>query len=205
MVSFRFFSKFVSLFILIGLFLAFVLPIKAHFLEDSPEAIQAEEAAARLPKVFLLPDSFFYFLKTFKEKIQSFFIFSVEDKMTFQMDLANKRLAELVDLIHKNQESYMEKSLERLESSLHTINNLMIKAQKDKGFNIEVEKRHTKLLNDHEIVLLNMEDDILKELKNTYHHILDVIDQSRDHMEHKVEQVPTQPLEEKHEEEEHSH
>jgi len=207
MVRFRFYSKFVSLFILIGLFLALVLPIEAHFLEESTKAIQTKEAISRLPEVSLLPDSFFYFLKSFKEKIQSFFIFNIESKLAFQMDIANKRLAELVDLTHKNQEQYIEKALESEGRALFELVELMVQAE-DGGVDIQnLEKIHKQLLDDHELILLNIEDDVPEDSKAAYSHILDVIDQNRDYMErepqHEVEQVPTQPLEEKHGEEEH--
>lgn len=187
MVSLKSYSKFISLFILIGLFLIIVLPINAHFLEESDEAVRAEEAAARLPEVSLLPDSFFYFLKTSKEAIQGFFIFNIESKMKFKMNLANKRLAELVDLVHKNQEPYMEEALEREGEVLFQIVGLMIKAQEEDINILDLKEKHKQLLDDHEIILLNIEDDVPETAKSAYRHILDVIDQNRDHMKQESE------------------
>lgn len=200
----------VSLLVLVGLFLTLVLSIQAHFLEGSPEAIRAEEAASRLPKMFLLPDSIFYFLKVIKEAAQNLFIFDLREKITFQVGIANKRLAEMVNLIHKNQDPYIKKALQREGDVLRKITDLMTKA-KEKGVEIQGLKiKHKQLLDDYEIVLLNMEDDIPQEAKNTHRHILDIIDQNRDHMKYEpgyeTEEVPGQPFEqEQHEEEEHAH
>lgn len=175
MVSLRSYSNHILL--LIVLLLVLILPVKAHFFEESKEAIMAEELTSALPKVSLLPDSFFYFLKTSREGIQGFFIVNLESEIGFRMDLANKRLSELVDLIHKNQGRYIEKALEREGKILSQILVLTIKAQ-DKDLTIQnLDDRLNQLLDNHKIILFNIEDDVPKSAKAAYRDILNVIDQ----------------------------
>ena len=55
---------------------------------------EASTATQSLANAGLLPDSPFYFLKTWKEKIQIFFTFGAENKARQFMHLAEVRLAE---------------------------------------------------------------------------------------------------------------
>lgn len=189
-------NSLIVLFILTGIFFIAPFFLQAHFMEDSAEAVKAEEVAALLPEMKLLPDSPFYFLKTIQEKIQSLFIFNIQRETKFQMKIADKRLAEIVGLIHRNKDPQVKKALQREGDVLSKIVDLMVKIKEKGAESKELLTEHEKLLDDHELVLFNMEDDVPEEAANSYHHILDVIDQSRDHMKygpgHEIEQVPGQ-------------
>jgi|TARA_Y100000310_G_scaffold216244_1_gene217257 hypothetical protein len=214
-----------SFFILMGLFLVMIMPVWAHFEEDSPEAIEAEEAAARLPEISILPDSFFYFLKTFKEAVQGLFIITPEDKLNFLINKANTRLAEYVDLVHLNRDSHIKETLDREEVILREITGVMVKAQEEKSIDAQaledLEKTHLNLLDDHQKILLNMEDDVPENSRDIHSRIIEELGRHRLYMEdggtveldleHSEEDVSGQPLEEdgeehddEHEEEEHT-
>jgi len=75
-------------------------------------------AAAPLVDAGLLPDSQFYFLKTWKEKIQLFFSLSAESKATQFMHLAEVRLAEYQKMMEKGKTDIAKQTFEKYERQL---------------------------------------------------------------------------------------
>ena len=69
--------------------------------------------AAELPSPGATPDSPLYFLKTWKESIQTFFIFGFENKAKQYLHLADVRLAEYQKMIDKGKKKIAEKTLEK--------------------------------------------------------------------------------------------
>ena len=65
-----------------------------------------------------LPDSSFYFLKSWKEQIQLFFTFDMEKKAEQYLHLADVRLAEYQKMIEKGKQAIAEKTLTKYENQL---------------------------------------------------------------------------------------
>ncbi len=93
----------------------------------------AEES---LPNPGTLPDSTFYFLKTWKESIQTFFTFGAENKAKQFLHLAEVRLAEYQKMIEKGKTEIAKKTLEKYENQL---NNALTKVEelKNKGKDVK--------------------------------------------------------------------
>ena len=72
-----------------------------------------------LPSPGILPDSPFYFLKTWKEAIQNFFTFSAENKAKQFLHLADVRLAEYQKMIEKEKTEIAQKTLNKYEKQLN--------------------------------------------------------------------------------------
>lgn len=72
-----------------------------------------------LPSPGILPDSPFYFLKTWKEAIQNFFIFGAENKAKQFLHLADVRLAEYQKMIEKGKTEIAQKTLDKYEKQLN--------------------------------------------------------------------------------------
>src|SRR4030043_1118565 len=71
-----------------------------------------------LPSPGLLPDSSFYFLKTWKETIQNFFTFGAENKAKQFLHLADVRLAEYQKMIEKGKTEIAQKTLDKNQKQL---------------------------------------------------------------------------------------
>src|SRR3989344_637976 len=69
--------------------------------------------------VGLLPDSSFYFLKTWQESIQTFFTFGAENKAEQYLHLAEVRIAEYQKMMEKGKTEIAEKTLEKYEKQLY--------------------------------------------------------------------------------------
>lgn len=100
----------------------------------------AEES---LPDPGILPDSSFYFLKAWKENIQTFFAFGEENKARQYLHLAEVRLAEYQKMIEKGKDEIAQKVLDKYEKQL---NNALAKTEelKNKGrdakdFSVKIE------------------------------------------------------------------
>ena len=93
-------------------------------------------AQTSLPDAGLLPDSSFYFLKSWKESIQLFFTFNAENKVKQYLHLAEVRLAEYQKMIEKGKTDIAEKTLSKYENQL---NRALLKAEeiKQKGKDIK--------------------------------------------------------------------
>ena len=64
------------------------------------------------------PDSNFYFMKEWKEKIQTFFTFGLENKATQFLHLSEIRLAEYQKMIEKGKTEIAQKTLEKYQEQL---------------------------------------------------------------------------------------
>jgi hypothetical protein len=71
-----------------------------------------------LPSAGITPDSPFYFLKTWKETIQTFFTFGAENKAEQYMHLANVRLAEYQKMIENGKTDIAQKTLNKYQKQL---------------------------------------------------------------------------------------
>ena len=89
-----------------------------------------------LPSPGITPDSPFYFLKSWKESIQTFFTFGEENKAKQFLHLADVRLAEYQKMIEKGKTEIAQKTLEKYEKQL---NHALEKAEevREKGKDIE--------------------------------------------------------------------
>ncbi|MBI4691977.1 MAG: hypothetical protein HY773_00825 [Candidatus Terrybacteria bacterium] len=72
-----------------------------------------------LPKTGITPDSPFYFLKAWKESIQTFFTFNTEQKAKQYLHLAEVRLAEYQKMLEKGKEKIAEKTLTKYQNQLN--------------------------------------------------------------------------------------
>lgn len=66
----------------------------------------------------LTPDSQFYFLKIWKENIQTFFIFNAEQKARQYLHLADVRMAEYEKMLEKGKTELAQKTLDKYEKQL---------------------------------------------------------------------------------------
>lgn len=89
-----------------------------------------------MPGSGLTPDSSFYFLKAWKESIQTFFTFGAENKAKQYLHLAEVRLAEYQKMVEKGKTEIAEKTLKKYEKQL---NNALEKTEelKNKGEDIK--------------------------------------------------------------------
>src|SRR3989338_3264049 len=67
----------------------------------------------------ITPDSPFYFFKTLKESIQTFFTFGAENKAKQFLHLADVRLAEYQKMLEKGKTEIAQKTLEKYEKQLN--------------------------------------------------------------------------------------
>jgi len=72
-----------------------------------------------LPSPGLTPDSPFYFLKTWKEQIQLFFTFGLENKVKQYLHLADVRMAEYQKMLEKGKTEIAQKTLDKYEKQLN--------------------------------------------------------------------------------------
>lgn len=119
-----------------------------------PVLAAAQVTASTLPDPGTLPDSPFYFLKSWREQIQLFFTFSAEKKAEQYLHLAEVRLAEYQKMIEKGKEDVAKRTLEKYEEQL---SRALAKAEelKEKGEEVadelkreaeETAARHLKVL-----------------------------------------------------------
>ena len=123
--------KWVLLVILIGILSILLFPWGASVL-----------AQENLPDPGTLPDSAFYFLKSWKESIQTFFTFGAENKAKQFLHLAEVRLAEYQKMIEKGKTEIAKKTLDKYEKQL---NNALTKAEEAKEKGKDVEKLATSI------------------------------------------------------------
>lgn len=83
--------------------------VSAHALDQDDQG---------LPSSGITPDSSFYFLKEWKEKIQLFLTLNAENKAKQYLHLAEVRLAEYQKMIDKGKTEIAEKTLEKYEDQL---------------------------------------------------------------------------------------
>ncbi len=102
--------------------------------EATEDATTSTATAAETTQISpgITPDSPFYFLKTWKEKIQTFFTLGAENKAKQFLHLSDVRLAEYQKMVEKGKTEIAQKTLDKYEKQL---NNAVQKVQelKDKG------------------------------------------------------------------------
>ena len=107
-----------------------------------------------LPSPVLTPDSNFYFLKSWKESIQTFFTFGAENKAKQFLHLAEARLAEYRKMVEKGKMEIAEKTIQKYEKQL---NRALEKTEeaKEKGKNVTALKEEIseKILRHQEVLL----------------------------------------------------
>lgn len=133
--------------------------------KELPAADEVKIIDAGLPKAGLTPDSPFYFLKSWKESIQTFFTFGAESKAKQFLHLADVRLAEYEKMIEKGKAEIAQKTLEKYEKQL---NRALEKSQEAQEQGRDVEKLTT-LISEatirHHEVLNNVLEKIPEEAK----------------------------------------
>lgn len=111
-----------------------------------------------LPEPGLTPDSPFYFVKSIKESIQTFFTFGAKNKAKQYLHLAEVRLAEYQKMIDKSKEEIAEKILNKYQDHL---NRALSKTEelKNKGEDIKdlTEKIQQATSKHLEILMQNLE------------------------------------------------
>ena len=111
-------------------------------------------SAAKFPSFAdLLPDSHFYFLKTWQEKISIFFTAGEENKASQYIHLADVRLAEYQKMIEKGKTEIAQKTLEKygkqLDSAYQKIEEL-----KNKGKDVkDISQKLGEALAKHAVIL----------------------------------------------------
>ena len=165
-------------------------------------------AEENLPDPGTLPDNTFYFLKTWKESIQTFFTFGAENKAKQFLHLAEVRLAEYQKMIEKSKTEIAEKTLEKYEQQL---NHALEKTEevKEKGKDVEklaISISETTLK--HQEVLENVLEKVPEEAKKGIENAIEmsqkgfenaiqaVIGEKKEELERKAEEVKSR-IEEK--------
>lgn len=104
----------------------------------------ASAANTSLPDAGLTPDSPFYFVKTWKESIQSFFTFNSKNKAEQFIHLAGVRLAEYQKMIEAGKLDIAEKTLSKFQSQLDSAvvkaNLLAQKGENIQGLTLEIQE-----------------------------------------------------------------
>lgn len=111
----------------------------------------------------ILPDSPFYFLKTWKESIQTFFTFGAENKAKQHLHLAEVRLAEYQKMIEEGKTEIAAKTIEKYEKQL---NHALEKAEeaKEKGKDAaKLKEEVSEKILKHQEVLNNVLDKVPEE------------------------------------------
>ena len=94
------------------------MPTTFVFAENAEKAEKNITVAVDLLDPGFTPDSPIYFLKTWKESIQTFFTFGAENKAKQFLHLAEVRLAEYQKMVEKGKIEIAEKTLEKYEKQL---------------------------------------------------------------------------------------
>jgi len=103
-------------------FLVLGLSLSSVFAQDNMNLVGSETVEAGI-----LPDSTFYFLKAWAEKIQETFTLRTEAKLQLMEKLGEKRAAEAEKLIEKGKTDLAEKLLEKYNQRLEKMKNLIDK------------------------------------------------------------------------------
>lgn len=132
-------------------------------------------AEENLPNPGILPDSSFYFLKSWKESIQTFFTFGAENKAKQFLHLAEVRLVEYQKMIEKGKTEIAKKTLEKYEKQL---SNALRKTEeaKEKGKDAEKIKEEIgeKILK-HQEVLGSVLEKVPEEAKPGIEKVIEVV------------------------------
>jgi len=127
-----------------------------------------------LPSPGITPDSPFYFLKSWKESIQTFFTFGAENKAKQFLHLAEVRLAEYQKMIEKGKTEIAEKTLEKYGRQL---NQALEKTEeaKEKGKDVEeLAILITEKTLKHQEVLVDVFEEVPEEAKDAIQKAIEV-------------------------------
>jgi len=95
----------------------YYLILTAFIFSAAVVLVSAQDQAASAD-VGLEPDSQFYFIKIWKERIQTFLTFNAEKKINQYLHLSEVRLAEYQRMMEKGKTEIAEKTLEKYEAQL---------------------------------------------------------------------------------------
>jgi len=98
--------------------------------------LSALAQSGNLPSPGATPDSPFYFLKTWKEQIQTFFTFGAENKAKQYLHLSEVRLAEYQKMIEKGKTDIAQRTLDKYNEQLGRALQ-KIQEAKNEGKNVE--------------------------------------------------------------------
>lgn len=115
-----------------------------------------------LPKPGIKPDSFFYFLDTFGERIRLFFTFGAEKKVERALEYAGEKLSEAKVMVEKNNPKALKKAVKEYLYYLKIANQKLAKA-KEKGKLVDLISE--KNLNYQKALLAEL-DKVTKETKD---------------------------------------
>ncbi len=150
-------------------------------------------SGVELPDPGILPDSNFYFLKTWKESIQIFFTFGAENKVKQFLHLAEVRLAEYQKMIEKGKTEIAQKTLDKYEKQL---NHALAKAEeaKEKGKDVEkLKEAISEKIIKHQEVLIEVLNKVPEEAKKG---IENAIEMSQKGFENAIQAVSGEKKEE---------
>jgi len=106
----------------------------------------------------ITPDSPFYFLKVWREKIQTFFTFGAENKAKQYFHLADVRLAEYKKMVEKGKEEIAQRTLEKYQKQLDRALNKIEQLQQNKTDIKDVSQKAEESVAKHiEILQTNLE------------------------------------------------
>lgn len=153
-----------------------------------------------LPEPGMLPDSPFYFLKSWSEAMGTFFTFSDVAKAERFMNLSEKRLAEANALVEKGKPEIAEKAVGRYQEYL---SRALTKAEeaKAKGLNTdEVLAKVAEATLKHQAVLADVYEKVPEQAKEAIEHAIEastrgheealeaISGQKREEIEEKIEE-----------------
>ena len=121
------------------------------------------------------PDSIFYGLDTALEKIRLVITFKAEKEAEIHLNHAEERLAELKEMVNKNETKYTEKLIEKREKSLNKSKEEIKKAE-EKGVDVSVlAAKVQEVTSKHIIVLQGLLDKVPEQARE---HIQNAIERS---------------------------
>ncbi len=150
-------------------------------------------SGVELPSSGITPDSNFYFLKSWKESIQTFFTFGAENKAKQFLHLAEVRLAEYQKMIEKGKTEIAQKTLDKYEKQL---NHALAKAEeaKEKGKDVEkLKEAISEKIIKHQEVLIEVLNKVPEEAKKG---IENAIEMSQKEFENAIQAVTGEKKEE---------
>ena len=154
-------------------------------------AVQAQDT--ELPDPGMLPNSPFYFLKTWTENVGTFFTFNEEAKAERMLHLSERRLAEAKALSEQGETELAEKTIGRYEEQL---NSALEKARSARGEGKEMEDlfiRVSEATYKHQDVLMDVYDKVPEQAKENIQRAMD--ESMRGH-EEALESIPFERQEE---------
>lgn len=102
-----------------------------------------------LPDAGLTPDSILYFTKAWKEQIQSFFTFGLENQARQFLHLAEVRLAEYKKMAEAKKDELAQKTLNKFDAQLGRAIEKISELKKDKKDTSELEKKVDEVRAEH--------------------------------------------------------